>query len=129
MLSLLEILECVEILFSPKVQYSDISVHLESGRLVHLGKTVCPRHWIYISRSHEAGGRGWNRPCPIDKIARCGDLISGGLDICNRVGCLPYSHHGRATVTVDESGLVRYADWWGYEITMVELLAEMYGFR
>ena len=49
--------------------------------------------------------------------------------ICNRVGCLPYSHHGRATVTVDESGQVRYADWWGYEITMVELLAEMYGFR
>lgn len=46
-----------------------------------------------------------------------------------RVGCLPYSHHGRATVTVDESGLVRYADWWGYEITMVQLLAEMYGFR
>ena len=47
----------------------------------------------------------------------------------NRVGCLPYSHHGRATVTVDESGMVKYADWWGYEITMVELLADMYGFR
>ena len=47
----------------------------------------------------------------------------------NRVGCLPYSHHGRATVTVDESGMVKYADWWGYEITMVELLADIYGFR
>ena len=47
----------------------------------------------------------------------------------SRVGCLPYSHHGRATVTVDESGMVKYADWWGYEITMVELLAEKYGFR
>ena len=46
-----------------------------------------------------------------------------------RVGCLPYSHHGRATVTVDESGMVKYADWWGYEITMVELLAKKYGFR
>ena len=68
-LSLLEILECVEILLSPKVQCSDISVHLESGRLVHLSKTVCPSHGVYISRSHEAGGRGWNCARPIDVIA------------------------------------------------------------
>ena len=87
-LSLLEILECVEILLSPKVQCSDISVHLESGRLVHLGKTVCPRHGIYISRSHEAGGRGWNRPCPIDEVARCRDLESCSCDICNRIGAI-----------------------------------------
>ena len=67
--SLLVILECVEILLSPKVQCSDISVHLESGRLVHLSKTVCPSHGVYISRSHEAGGRGWNCARPIDVIA------------------------------------------------------------
>ena len=30
---------------------------------------------------------------------------------------------------VDGSGAVSYSDWWGYEVTMVQLLADMYNFR
>ena len=46
-----------------------------------------------------------------------------------RVGCLPYSQHARAAMKVDGSGAVSYSDWWGYEVTMVQLLADMYNFR
>ena len=69
MLSLLEILECVEILSLPKVQYSEVSVLLVSGRLVHVSKPVDPTHGVEVSRSHEAGGRGWNSSRPINKVA------------------------------------------------------------
>ena len=93
--SLLEILKCVVIDLSSKVRFLVPLFILMVGRLVHLGKTVGPGHRIRIGRSHEAGGRGWNRPCPIDKIARCGDLISSGLDICNGIGSiLPLDYTG-----------------------------------
>ena len=84
--SLLEILECVEILSSPKVQYSDISVHLESGRLVHLSKPVGPTHGIDISRSHEAGGRSWNCARPVDVVAGRRYLKSCSRDVGDRIG-------------------------------------------
>ena len=45
-----------------------------------------------------------------------------------RVGCLPYSQHARATATVASDGSTEYSDWWGYEITMVELLARRHNF-
>ena len=46
-----------------------------------------------------------------------------------RVGCLPYSYHGRAKTSVDEQGNYHYTDWWGYEIVMLENLAKMENFR
>ena len=45
------------------------------------------------------------------------------------MGCLPYSQHARATATVASDGSTKYSDWWGYEITMVELLAKRHNFR
>ena len=48
------------------------------------------------------------------------------------MGCLPYSQHARATATEVSDGNVTtttYSDWWGYEITMVELLARRHNFR
>ena len=46
-----------------------------------------------------------------------------------RVGCLPYSQYARATVSVDDDGGVQYSDWWGYEITMLEVFAQKQNFR
>ena len=45
------------------------------------------------------------------------------------MGCLPYSQHARATARLGEDGSVEYSDWWGYEIAMVELLADRHNFR
>ena len=45
-----------------------------------------------------------------------------------RIGCLPYSQHARAKVSVLADGSVEYYDWWGYEITMVEVLAAKHNF-
>ena len=45
-----------------------------------------------------------------------------------RIGCLPYSQHARAKVSLLADGSVEYYDWWGYEITMVEVLASKHNF-
>ena len=86
MLSLLEILECVEILSLPKVQYSEVSVHLVSGRLVHVSKPVDPTHGVDVSRSHEAGGRGWNSSRPINEVAGRRYLKACSREVGDRIG-------------------------------------------
>ena len=35
----------------------------------------------------------------------------------------------RATAKEDEDGSIEYSDYWGYEVTMIELLAKKYNFR
>jgi len=45
-----------------------------------------------------------------------------------RIGCLPYSHHVRATAKERPDGGIHYSDFWGYEIIMIELLAKKHNF-
>ena len=45
-----------------------------------------------------------------------------------RIGCLPYSQHARAKVETRSDGSLYYYDWWGYEITMVEVMADIHNF-
>ena len=88
MLSLLEILECVEILSLPKVQYSEVSVLLVSGRLVHVSKPVDPTHGVDMSRSHEAGGRGWNSSRPVNEVAGRRYLKACSREVGDRIGAV-----------------------------------------
>ena len=85
MLSLLEILERVEILSLPKVQYSEVGVLLVSGRLVHVSKPVDPTHGVEVSRSHEARGWGGNSARPIYKIPGRHDLIACRREAGHRI--------------------------------------------
>ena len=47
----------------------------------------------------------------------------------HRIGCLPYSHHVRATAKERPDGGIHYSDFWGYEIIMIELLAKKHNFK
>ena len=42
---------------------------------------------------------------------------------------MPYSQHARAKGETKSDGSVHYYDWWGYEITMVQVLGSIYNFN
>ena len=85
MLSLLEVLECVEILSLPKVQCAEVGVLLDGGRLVHVTKPVDPTQGVEVSRSREVGGWSGNSARPIYKIPRRHDLIACRREAGHRI--------------------------------------------